>query len=339
MRISTLQVYRQATDSLMRSLSDLYRLNEQISSGKRINKPSDDPTGTSRAMAYKVSIAAGEQYLGNIDAATSALTSADSALSSVNTALTRVKALAVQGASDSTNASSQKALAAEVGQLRDQILSLANTKVGGSYIFSGFRTDAAAFDASSYAFQGDSGSINVGIGNGVLLSQNVTGDAVFQYSLAAEEVVEIDEGVYAHYIPGGGTSAITVEIRDSAASGGGTLLDSFSFDNAIGMTDVLCTAMENSDTRRITALLSPLDDMAEHVNNVRADLGARLNRLEDQAARIEDLNLRTQTSLSSVEDADIVAAASDLAKANTVLTGVQASTAKILSQSLLDFLD
>ncbi len=339
MRISTLQVYRQATDSLMQSLSDLYRINERISSGKRINKPSDDPTGTSRAMAYKVSIAAGEQYLGNIDGAASALTSADSTLSSVNTALTRVKALAVQGASDLTGESSQKALAAEVAQLRDQILSLANTNVGGSYIFSGFRTDAAAFDTSSYAYQGDSGAINVGIGNGVLLPQNVTGDAAFQYSLGAEEVVEIDEGVYAHYIPGGGTSAITVEIRDSAASGGGTLLDSFSFGNAIEMTDVLCAAMEGCDTRRITALLSPLEDMSDHVNNVRADLGARLNRLEDQAARIEDQNLRTQTSLSSVEDADIVAAASDLAKANTVLTAVQASTAKILSRSLLDFLD
>ena len=339
MRISTLQVYRQASDSLMRSLSDLYRLNERISSGKRINKPSDDPTGTSRAMAYKVSIAAGEQYLGNIDGAASALTSADSTLSSVNTALTRVKALAVQGASDLTGESSQKALAAEVAQLRDQILSLANTKVGGGYIFSGFRTDTAAFDTSSYAYQGDSGAINVGIGNGVLLSRNVTGDAVFQYSLAAEEVVEIDEGVYAHFIPGGATSAITVEIRDSATSGGGALLDSFSFDNAIGMTDALCAAMENNDTRRITALLSSLDDMAEHVNNVRADLGARLNRLEDQAARLEDQNLQTETSLSSVEDADIVAAASDLAKANTVLTAVQASTAKILSRSLLDFLD
>ncbi len=339
MRISTLQVYRQASDSLMKSLSEMYRLNEQISSGKRINKPSDDPTGTSRAMAYKVSIAAGEQCLGNIEGAASALTSADSALSSVNTALTRVKALAVQGASGTATDSSRAALAAEVGQLRDQLLSLANTKVGGDYIFSGFQTDTAAFDTSSYAYRGDSGAINVGIGGGMLLSQNVPGDAVFQYAPAAEEVVEIGEGVYAHYIPGGGTSTITVEIRDSATSGGGALLDSFAFNNAMEMADVLCGALQSGNTQRISALLSTLDDMAEHVNVVRADLGARLNRLEGQAARIEDENLATRGTLSSVEDADIVAAASDLAKANTVLTAVQASTAKILSRSLLDFLD
>ena len=339
MRISTLQIYRQATNSVMRTLSDLYELNGQIASGKRINKPSDDPTGTSRAMAYKVSIATGEQYLGNIDGAMSAITSAESAMSSVNTALTRVKELAVQAASDGTSDSSREALASEVGQLRDHLLSLANTKVGSSYIFSGYRTDAAAFNATSYAYEGDAGSVYVGIGSGVRISQNVTGEAAFQYTLDAEEVVEIDEGVYAHYIPGSGTSTMTVEIRDSATSGAGTLIDSFTFDNAMEMTDVLCTAMENNDMRRISALLSTCDDMAEHVNTVRADLGARLNRLENQGTRIEDQNLMTKANLSSVEDADIIAAASDLSKANTVLTAVQASTAKILSQSLLDFLD
>ena len=97
-------------------------------------------------MAYKVSIAAGEQYLDNIDGAMSSITSADSTLSSVNTALTRLKELAVQAASDATSDSSRAALAEEVGQLRDQLLSLANTKVGNSYLFSGFRTDTAAFD-------------------------------------------------------------------------------------------------------------------------------------------------------------------------------------------------
>ncbi|MEW6720387.1 MAG: flagellar hook-associated protein FlgL [Thermodesulfobacteriota bacterium] len=334
MRISTQQMYRQSTDSLMRSLSELYRLNEQISSGKRINKPSDDVTGISRAMDYKVSIAAGERYLGNVSDATSAITAAESALSSVNTALTRVRALAVQGASDSTGASSRAALAEEVGQLRDQILSLANSKAGSRYLFSGFRTDAPAFDAS-YAYQGDAGAVNMAVGDGVLIPKNVTGAAAFGYSLSSEEVVEIADGRYAHYIPGSGTT-ITVEIRDSDDT---TVLDSFSFDNAMEMTDLLCSAMEGNDTLRISALLSPIDAMEDHVNNVRADLGARLNRLEDQGTRLEDRNLLTEESLASVEGADIVATASDLAKAGTVLEAIQAATAKMLSQSLLDFLD
>ena len=338
MRISTVQIYRQATDSLMRTLSDMYELNGQISSGKRINKPSDDPTGTSRAMAYKVSIAAGEQYLSNIDGATTAITSAEAALSSANTAYTRLKQLTVQGATDGTSDASRAAIAEEIGQLRDQLLSLANTKVGSSYVFSGFQTDTPAFDASSYAYQGDAGSIKVGIGSGVLLPQNVTGDAAFQYDLpAAGKVVEIESGIYAHYAKSGAT--ITVEIRDSATAGAGNLIGSETFDNAIQMTDALYTAMKGSDMRMISALMLSVDDMAEHANNVRADLGARLNRLEDQGTRLEDQNLLTKTNLSSVEDADIVSAAGDLAKANTVLSAVQASTAKILSQSLLDFLN
>jgi flagellar hook-associated protein 3 FlgL len=206
--------------------------------------------------------------------------------------------------------------------------------VGSGYLFSGFKTGTPAYDAA-FDYQGDSGSINVGIGSGVMISQNVTGREAFGYALGAEKSVEIEGGVYAHYIPGSGTS-VTVEIRGSDDA---TVLDSFTYANAMEMADVLTTAMRGDDTRRISACLASIDDMAEHVNTVRADLGARLNRLEDQESRIEDQNLSTATSLSSVEDADIISTASDFTKASTVLSAMRATSSKILSQSLLDFLD
>jgi flagellar hook-associated protein 3 FlgL len=333
MRVSTFQMYRQFTDSMMRGLADMLRLNEQVSSGRRINKPSDDATGISRALDYKVAIEAGDQYRKNVDDATNAIGFTENALASANTALVRAKELAVQAANGTQSAASRDAIAKETAQLRDQLLSIANSRLGTRYVFSGFRTDTPSFDAA-YAYQGDAGSVNVMIEKGVLIPQNVTGQEAFGYAPASEEVVTIGAGRIVHYIPGGGTT-VDVEIR---AADDTTVLDTFRFDNAMQVTDLLAQALENNDSDRISALIKPLEDAMGHVNDVRADLGARLNRLEDQGRRIDDAKFSAQSSLSSVEDADIVSTVSDIAKADAALQALRASSAKILSKSLLDFL-
>jgi len=333
MRVSTSQVYRHVTDSLMRNLAELMRLNTQVSSGRKINKPSDDAAGTSRAMGYKVSIDAGEQYGKNVADASNAIGFAENTLGSVSSALVRAKEIALMGANGAQNAASRAAISKEAAQLRDHIRSLANSRFGNGYVFSGFKTDVAAFDAS-FVYQGDAGMINVMVDRGTMISRNITGAEAFGYAPAAATVVQLDGGHIAHYVPGAGTT-VNVEIR---AADDTTVLDSFHFDNAMQMTDLLSQALESNDTTRISALLKPLDDAMGHVNDVRADLGARLNRLDDQGKRLEDTKFATQTALSGVEDADITSAVSGIAKANTALQALQASSAKILSQSLLDFL-
>ena len=333
MRVSSSQVYRQVTDSLMRNLSEIIRLNTQVSSGKRINKPSDDAAGTARALAYKVAIDAGEQYGKNAADASNAIGFADNTLGSVSSALVRAKELAIQAANGTQNAASRAGISREVAQLRDQLLALSNSRFGNGYVFSGFKTDVAAFDAS-FVYQGDAGTINVMVDRSVMIPRNVTGTEAFGYAPPTESVVALDGGHIAHYIPGAGTT-VTVEIR---AADDTTVLDSFQFDNAMRMTDLLTQALAGNDTTRISALMKPLDDAMEHVNDVRADLGARLNRLDDQGNRLEDTKLAMQTALSGVEDADIASTVSGIAKANNALQALQASSAKILSQSLLDFL-
>lgn len=333
MRVSTTQVYRQTTDSLMRNLAEILRLNAQASSGKKINKPSDDAAGAARALDYKVAIDAGEQYGKNVADASNAIGFAENTLGSVSSALVRAKELALQGANGTQDGASRAAISKEAAQLRDQLLSLSNSRNGNEYVFSGFKTDVAAFD-SSFAYQGDSGAINVMVDRGTMISRNVAGSEAFGYSLSAPETVTTDGGKIVHYTPGSGTT-VNVEIR---AADGTTVLDSFHFDNAMQMTDLLSQALASNDATRVSALMKPLDDAMGHVNDVRADLGARLNRLDDQGKRLEDTKFATQTALSGVEDADIASTVSGIAKANIALQALQASSAKILSQSLLDFL-
>ena len=143
MRVSTSQIYRQTTDSLMRNLSDVVRLHEQVSSGKKINKPSDDAAGASRALDYKVAIDAGEQYGKNVADASNAIGFAENALDSASSALVRLKELALQAANGTQDAASRAAISKEAAQLRDQLLSIANSRIGNEYVFSGFKTDVA----------------------------------------------------------------------------------------------------------------------------------------------------------------------------------------------------
>jgi len=147
-RVSSSQVYRQVTDSLMKNLAEIMRLNAQVSSGRKLNKPSDDAAGTARALDYKVAIDAGEQYGKNAADASNAIGFAENTLGSVSSALVRAKELALQGANGAQSAAARTAISKEAGQLRDHLLSLANSRFGNGYVFSGFKTDVAAFDAS-----------------------------------------------------------------------------------------------------------------------------------------------------------------------------------------------
>ncbi|MCL1925793.1 MAG: flagellar hook-associated protein FlgL [Syntrophorhabdaceae bacterium] len=335
MRVSTPQIYRQTSDALMQSIANLYKLNEQIGSGKRINRPSDDVTGAARALDYKVFMENGKQYLSSISSTANALSYFDSTFDSVDTALSRLKELSIVAANGATSDTSRYAVSVEAGEIRDHILTLANTKVGGTYIFSGFKTDTRAYD-NSFAYQGDAGLVKVGIGGGMLVTQNVTGPEAFTYTLDAEKSVDMGSGLYAYYIPDpGGGPVTTVEIRASDRT---TVLDTFSYGNAMEIADLMTKAMEDNNIPRISALIGSIDDMADHVYRVRAEVGARMNVLDSQDARIRELNYTTEVNLSSVQDADIVSTASDFVKANSVLSAVQLSTVRILSQSLLDFL-
>ncbi|MCL2102695.1 MAG: flagellar hook-associated protein FlgL [Syntrophorhabdaceae bacterium] len=338
MRVSTTQIYRNSTDSLMQSVSSLYKWNEQIASGKRINKPSDDVTGAARALDYRVFIENSNRYLSSINSTMNALSYADSTLTAVDTALIRLKELTVEAANGATSDSSRGAIATETEQLRNHILSLANTKMEGTYLFSGFKTDTQAYD-SSYNYQGDSGLIYIGVGGGMEVPQNVTGEEVFSYTLIAPKTVAIRDGVYAHYIPQSGPPpSIAVNVSTNSNPSVAPDISSYSYDNAIQLADVLTNAIRNNDMLGISALMGSLDDMSEHVNKVHADLGTRMNGLDSQEVRIRDMRHTTAINLSSIEDADIIETASEFAKASTILSAVQLSTSRILSQSLFDFL-
>lgn len=178
MRITTFTLFNQLTRSLNDNLRSMSRLSDMLASGKKINNPSDDVAGMMKAMDYKVSINEIEQFKRNIDEAYSSLSFTDTSMSSMTNALTRARELVVQGSTDSVSTEDRVAMAEEIANLRDEIMSLANSKFKNKNIFSGVKTDTQAFD-SSFDYQGDSGEVNVMIDHNATMAINIAGSEAF----------------------------------------------------------------------------------------------------------------------------------------------------------------
>jgi len=333
MRITPNIIYEQMSRSLNHTTEDLSRLSEMLATNKRILAPSDDITGSTRALDYRVNISSNNQYQQNIDHASNALKFTDDVLTAASKMLGEVNDLAhiSAGAVDPV---SQNILSQQVLQFRDQLASVSNSRYLGQYLFSGFRTDLQPYTAGTFAYQGDSGVMNVMINQSSTLPVNLTGDSTFSYTLAAPTVTQLASGQYIHYTPGAGTT-VNVEIRDSTDT---AVLDTFSFSNMIQMTDVLGSAIGTNNALRVQALAQPFDIVRDQIRNAQAEVGSRLNRLQDQTEWLTSSTNTLKDALSSVEDANINEVAMGLQKTNVALQALYAASSKIMQQSLFDFL-
>jgi len=178
MRVSTFMIYNMLTRSLNYNLGELERYSEMLSTGKKINKPSDDISGMSKALNYKFGLDEVQQYMSNVDDATSYLSYTDTVMSTASQDLTRAREIAMEAANGTLNDDDRQILAEEVDELVSDLLNLANSRLGNRYIFSGYRTDTQAFD-SSFNYQGNSGEISVMIDTNATIAINIPGDQAF----------------------------------------------------------------------------------------------------------------------------------------------------------------
>ena len=124
-------------------------LQEQISTGKRINRPSDDPSGAQMVLKLRTSQTEIGQFQRNAQTANQKLTAGDNALEGYDSILERVKALVTQGLSDTTTQQARNGMATEIESLRVRILSIANATNGDEYVFGGTRQNAPPFDPTT----------------------------------------------------------------------------------------------------------------------------------------------------------------------------------------------
>jgi len=174
MRISNAMMAENIKGYLFKQTKLLLRTQEQIASGKRINRPSDDPIGMGQAMGYRNTIAKLQQFNSNINDAKFHIKLVEDVLNNVTELLKDAKDIAAD-----PQPSMRDRWADEVQTIREQVLQMVNTRNNGKFIFSGNLVNTPPFDANTYAYQGDGGTKDVNISEGLSISLEMDGSAIF----------------------------------------------------------------------------------------------------------------------------------------------------------------
>ena len=177
-RIASLSGARTMLQSIQNANSELFRAQEQVTTGRRINRVSDNPADAVSSLNQRATLRRLEQYTRNAEEATSWFDAGDAALADVSDRLAGVRATLVQANSAANDVTSRAALANQIRAQRESILLAANSERGGRPLFAGNVGGAVAYDANG-VYQGDNGAVNLPITGGVTLQVNRTGPDIF----------------------------------------------------------------------------------------------------------------------------------------------------------------
>ena len=186
MRVTSGMSQRHVLSDLRRVQERIATAQDQVSSGKRIEKPSDDPLGAERAMRLNDQLETNSAYRTGVDESRSWLDATDSALDSLNQIVQHVRELTLQAANGSTSDAGRQSIKQQIDQLTEQAKATLNGASDGRYLFSGTKTDTPPYSAATGdAYQGDANPVVRQIGPGASVQVNVTGDDVLSGLLPA----------------------------------------------------------------------------------------------------------------------------------------------------------
>jgi len=183
MRVSTGMIYQSGSGGIQKRTADMLRTQQQLSTGKRILTPSDDPVGAARALQLNQALGINASQMATRSDARTSLGMVDNQLSSVTDLLTRVKELAIQAGDASLTDVDKKSIATELRSRYTELVGLANSTDGlGRYLFSGYQVSSQPFGGSienGMTYVGDSGSRKMQVSSSRQLDISAPGDAVF----------------------------------------------------------------------------------------------------------------------------------------------------------------
>ena len=297
-RVTDNSIHTRVLANLQRSIANGGRIQEQLSSGKQINRPSDSPTGTVASMQLRGEVRANQQYVRNADDGLGWLSTLDSTLSESSALVTRARNLVVQGMNTGANdPQSREAIAVEIDNIKETLVGYANTKYLDRPIFGGTMvTDEikpAPFTAAG-RYQGDGGETKRTVGADIKVRIDVRGTEAFGKN--------DDE------------SQLFTVLSDISAG------------------------LRTGDRDAMTSGLNRLDKAGDLLKNTLSDVGARYNRLTQMKQSAEDRLLAVTAQLSDVEDIDLPKTIMEMQLQQTSYQAALAASAKVIQPSLIDFL-
>ncbi len=195
LRVTFGALARGAQTGMAGALTRTYNAQQALTSGKRINRASDDPGGAAQVIKLNDALGDVAQYLRNGEEARSFLSLTDSALDGLGSIVRQARDLTLQAA-NATNSTpeARAALAGQIGRIKEQAVGIAGTNIRGRYLFAGQKTETRPFDPAdaTNAYQGDAGSLRVEINRGEYVAMNVPGAEVFSTLLGDLDAVRSD---------------------------------------------------------------------------------------------------------------------------------------------------
>lgn len=299
MRVTDNMIHMGLTGNIQKALERLNTDYTRLSTGKMINRPSDDPVGLIMGMRLKKGITEGAQYKENANAALALLNSSDYTLDEMTKVLHRLSELAVKGAHGTNDEISLEAMAKEVEELRNHLYHIANSKQENTYLFAGEKTNQPAYRLDNTVtppaviWQGSSQPLKAEVGTGITMEISITGDRIF----------------------------------------GDPANDFFA------QLNQFIEHLRNEDYDAISGTDIPnIQNRLDEVLKIRGEIGAKVNRIEMNIERMDLMNINFKELLSKIEDTDYAEVTMNLKMQESVYQAALATSARIMQNTLVNYI-
>jgi flagellar hook-associated protein 3 FlgL len=299
-RVTENSIHTRVLANLQRNLAQGAKIQDQLSSGKQLNRPSDSPAGTVSALQLRSESMTSQQYTRNAEDGLGWLSTLEDTLSSSSTLMNRARDLTVQGLNTDSNGSlANEALASEIDQIREGLIAQANTRYLDRPVFGGTTADSVAYDKNG-TFTGEpydpaqptTTSVSRTVGSGVKIRVDMTGVEAF----------------------GDDNTGMFKVLKDISAS------------------------IRAGDHDQLAANLTQLDAAGNQLKSAVSEIGSRYNRITQMKDSAQDRLLSVTSQLSDIEDIDLPKTIMDMQLQQTSYQAALAATAKVIQPSLIDFL-
>ncbi|MGB6720813.1 MAG: flagellin [Terracidiphilus sp.] len=270
---------------------------QEVSTGKSVNVPSDNPIASAEMVQNSIETADVDQYTQNVTSVLSTVQSASSVLSSVVTSLTQAVSLGTEGANGTNSPANMSTLAQQVQNILTSVVSDANTSFGGTYLFGGTASTAAPYAADStaasgYTYNGNNDSNSVEIGDNLSVQANLPGSQLF----------------------------------------------SNSSNSVLGALSSLVSALQSGNSSQISTATSAVSSAINYLSGQQGFYSNAESQLNSQETNLQQDTVTLTTQQTNLIGVDEATAATELSQAETDNSAALAAAAKVLPNTLLNYL-
>ena len=308
MRVTFNAQYRDLQVGIDRSSETLLEMQRQVSSGKRISKPSDDPASASAAVTGRNDITRIERYTQTADSVTSRLTVIDTVLSDITDKLSQARSTGLAASGSQKTELEREASAQTLTGLRDAIFDDLNTSFNGIYVFAGTASSTKPYDRNP-------------VGTPPAINPTYQGSS-------DEAEVDVDTG-----------RSVKVTYNGESLAKGSAANDIFTvFDNLIAAVRGGSTVTTPSNQPGIEAAVADLKTAIDRISTSQTRLGTQMKTLEELKPQLAEMKLQAQTRLDKTENVDMAEAISGMTQAETAYRAALGAAGTTTKTSLMDFI-